>query len=87
MSKYGKASYGEGKVKVPNLIKQFDEKLNAKGLEWFAPEVGLDKRDPFRVRLVSSIVSTTTLMHGGNLFIPVAKKLQDRKADIRRLFQ
>jgi hypothetical protein len=73
VSKYGKNSYGG----MPNYLKKMDEGTFG----------ALMKRDFFKnhehgERIAGAVAGTTTLMHGGNVFIPVMNGLNNHKHNI-----
>jgi hypothetical protein len=76
VARYGKEKYGP----VPNVLKSFNDWTEKKLLN--NSILPLAERGPFGKRLAQAIASTTVLVHGGNLYIPAYKAIQDRKEKI-----
>jgi hypothetical protein len=73
--------YGPAKIgPVKNYLKTFTRWTENKLLN--NSILPLAERGPFGARLAKSIASTTVLVHGGNLYIPVYAAIQNRKEKI-----
>jgi hypothetical protein len=59
---------------IPNYLKKFQDGIYS--------VLANNKRYPVNERLAGTIAGTTILMHGGNLFTPVMKWMEDRKESI-----
>lgn len=73
---YGPAKLGPVKNYLKSFSKWTEEKLLHNSV------MPLAERGDFGKRLAKSIATTTILVHGGNLYIPVYKAIQDRKENI-----
>ncbi len=76
VARHGKESYAG----VPNYLQKFQN--------WFENKLvnnklyKLDDSTPIRKRLAQATASTMVTFHGGNLFAPIMKKLEDNKHEI-----
>jgi len=82
VANYGKDSYRVGGTEVPNYLKKFQVWMRDK----MTSSKFFSEKGEFGVRLAGAVASSTVLMHGGNLFAPVMKWMEDKKANIVNFF-
>ncbi len=76
VARYGKASYAG----IPNYLQKFQNWFDNKLVKNRLYE--LDESTPIKKRLAQAAAATMVTFHGGNLFAPIMKFLEDNKSHI-----
>lgn len=84
VAKYGKDTYHVGQTKIPNYFQRFQKWFEHKMLH--NKVIPLSKKGEPGHIVAGALANTMVLFHGGNIFAPVMKWLENSKEDISNYF-